>query len=288
MSTILIQVILGGLLTGFIYVLISLGLTLIYGVMDICNFAHGDFLTLAMYTAFVLSIWLGFDPIVSLPIVIILVGLFGALVYRLLIRQVLNSTGMAQIFVTFGLMIFIRGAMQAIFSANYRTISNPLIQGSFFIGPIALSKPQLVASLGAVIATVLIYLFITRTRTGWALQAVSENRQAASLMGIPVQKMYILAWALGAGCVGIAGSLMAEYYYIYPEVGALFGSLSFVTVALGGFGSISGVFIAGLLIGLTEVLGGFLLAPAYKYLLVYSLYFVIIVIRPQGIMGKKG
>ena len=287
MSNIFLQILLGGVLTGFVYVLISLGLTLIFGVMDICNFAHGDFLTIAMYAAFCFSLWFGLDPLISLPIVTILVGMFGAIVYWLLIRHVLNSSGMAQIFVTFGLMIFIRGMMQALFSANYRKITNPLLEGSFTFGSIALSKPQVVASIGAITATLIIYLFITKTRTGWALQAVSENRQAASLMGIPVQKMFILAWAIGAACVGIAGGLMAEYYYIYPEVGALFGSLSFITVALGGFGSIPGVFIAGLLIGITEVVGGFYLSPAYKYLLVYSLYFVVIVIRPQGILGKK-
>lgn len=287
MSPILIQVILGGLLTGFIYVLISLGLTLIYGVMDICNFAHGDFLTLAMYAAFMLNVGLGLDPIVSLPFVTILVGLFGTIVYWVLIKKVLNSSGMAQIFVTFGLMIFIRGCMQAIFSANYRTIQEPLISGSIFLGSIAVSKPQLVVSIGAILGTILVYLFISKTKTGWALQAVSENRDASSLMGINVQKMFILAWGLGAGCVGVAGALMSEYYYIYPEVGAVFGSISFITVALGGFGSISGVFIAGLLIGMTEVLGGFFLTPAFKYLLVYSLYFVIIVVRPQGLKGKQ-
>lgn len=287
MSPILIQVILGGLLTGFIYVLISLGLTLIYGVMDICNFAHGDFLTLAMYAAFMLNVGLGLDPIVSLPFVTILVGLFGTIVYWFLIKKVLHSSGMAQIFVTFGLMIFIRGCMQAIFSANYRTIQEPLISGSIFLGPIAVSKPQLIVSIGAILGTVLVYLFISKTKTGWALQAVSENREASSLMGINVQKMFILAWGLGAGCVGVAGALMSEYYYIYPEVGAVFGSISFITVALGGFGSISGVFIAGLLIGMTEVLGGFFLTPAFKYLLVYSLYFVIIVVRPQGLKGKQ-
>lgn len=287
MPTILIQVILGGLLTGFIYVLISLGLTLIYGVMDITNFAHGDFLTLAMYAAFMFNVGLGLDPILSLPFVTILVALFGSIVYWLLIRKVLNSSGMAQIFVTFGLMIFIRGSMQALFSANYRTIQNPLVSGSIFLGSLAVSKPQLVVSVGAILGTILVYLFISKTKTGWALQAVSENRQASALMGINVQKMFILAWALGAGCVGVAGALMSEYYYIYPEVGALFGSISFITVALGGFGSISGVFIAGLLIGMTEVLGGFFLTPAFKYLLVYALYFVIIVVRPQGLKGKK-
>lgn len=282
-----LQILFSGLLLGFIYILIALGLTMIFGVMDICNFAHGDFLTMAMYAALCFSLYLSLDPLISLPLVVIIMALFGALVYRILIRRVLNSPGMAQIFVTFGLMIFIRGITQFIFTANYQSVSEPLVQGTVNALGVALSKPQLIASLGAIIATVLVYLFITKTRTGWALQAVSENRQAASLMGIPSQKMFILAWALGAGCVGVAGALLAEYYYIYPEVGVMFGSISFVVVAMAGFGSIPGIFISGLIIGLTEILGGFYLQPAYKYLLVFGLYFVFIVIRPQGIMGRK-
>ena len=255
--------------------------------MDICNFAHGDFLTISMYAALCFSLYLNMDPLLSLPLVVLLIALFGALVYRLLIRRVLNAPGMAQIFVTFGLMIFIRGITQFLFTANYQSVSNPLVQGTINVFGTALSKPQLIASFGAIVATTLVYLFITKTRTGWALQAVSENREAASLMGISPQKMFILAWALGSACVGVSGALLAEYYYIYPEVGAMFGSISFVVVAMAGFGSISGVFVAGLAIGLTEILGGFYLQPAYKYLLVFSLYFVFIVIRPQGIMGKK-
>jgi branched-chain amino acid transport system permease protein len=282
-----LQVLLSGLLQGFIYVLISLGLTLIFGVMDICNFAHGDFFSLAMYAALCFSIYLGLDPLISLPLVVSLLAVFGGAVYWLLIRRVLNASGMAQIFVTFGMMIFLRGIMQFIFTANYQTVAAPLVSGSLTLFGASLSKPQLLASVGAVLATVAVYLFIMKTKTGWALQAVSEDRQAASLMGIHAGKMFVLAWAIGAACVGVAGSLMAEYYYIYPEVGSMFGSIAFVIVALGGFGSITGVFIAGLVIGLTEVAGGYYLNPAFKYLLVFGLYFIFIVIRPQGIMGKK-
>lgn len=287
MSEMILQVILGGLLWGFIYVLIALGLTLIFGVMDICNFAHGDFLMIAMYLAFWLSVFPGLDPIVSLPFVAVALALLGAAVYWLLIRHVFKSSGMAQIFATFGLMLFLRGAAQALWGADYRSIADPMISGSWnVLANLALSKPQLVAALGAVVATALVYLFITKTRTGWALQAVAENRDAASLMGIPAQRMYILAWAIGAGCVGIAGCLLAEFYYVFPEVGAVFGFLAFITVALGGFGSMNGVFTAGLIIGMVEVVGGFFIGPAYKYLLVYSIYFIVIVLRPQGLMGR--
>lgn len=282
-----IQILLSGLFLGLIYVLISLGLSLIYGVMGITNFANGDFLSMAMYLALTFNMAIGVDPLFSLPIVTLLMALFGMLVYWLVIRHVLKASKMAQIFVTFGMMIFLRGVLQFIFSADFRMISDPILEGTVNLFGASIGKPQAVAALVAMIATVAVYLFISKTRTGWALQAVSENKDAASLMGIPSQKMFILAWAIGAGCVGIAGALMAEYYYIYPEVGSIFGNIAIVIVALGGFGSISGVFISGLLVGLTESLCGFYISTAYKYLFVYALYFIFMAIRPQGIMGKK-
>ncbi|MDD4571339.1 MAG: branched-chain amino acid ABC transporter permease [Clostridia bacterium] len=288
MSEVILQVVGSGVLWGFIFVLSALGLTIIFGVMDICNFAHGDFLMMAMFLAFWLSVWPGLDPMLSLPIVAIAIALLGVATYWLLIRHVLKASGMAQIFVTFGLMIFLRGLAQALWGADYRSITDPLVQGSWNIMPnLSLSKPQVVAALCAIVATILVYLFMTKTRTGLALQAVSEDKDAASLMGIPVQKMYILAWIIGAGCVGIAGGLLSEFYYIYPEVGMVYGFLAFITVALGGFGSIKGVFYAGLIIGMVQALGGFFFGSAYQYLLVYGLYFVCVVVRPQGLMGRR-
>ena len=283
----LTQVLLSGISMGFIYVLISLGLTLIYGVMGITNFANGDFLSLAMYLALTFSLFLGLDPLFSLPLVVLLLALFGMLVYWLVIRHVLKATKMAQIFVTFGIMIFLRGILQFVFSADFRVVENPILSGNITLFGGTIGKPQAIAALGALLAAVITYLFITKTRIGWALQAVSENKDAASLMGIPAQKMYILAWAIGAACVGIAGALMSEYYYIYPEVGSVFGNIAIVIVALGGFGSIPGAFIAGLLVGIIEVVCGFYISTAYKYVFVYGLYFVFMAIRPQGILGKK-
>ncbi len=284
----LVQIILSGLFMGFIYALISLGLSLIYGVMGITNFANGDFLTLAMYLAFLFSISLGADPLVSMPLVALLMAAFGTVVYWLIIRHVLRGTKVAQIFVTFGMMIFIRGILQFIFTANYRTIQNPILEGSVRILGASISKPQAVAAAVALVAASAVYLFLNKTRIGWALQAVSENKDAASLMGIPSQRMYILAWAIGGACSGIAGCLLSEYYYIYPEVGSVFGNLCVIIVALGGFGSISGVFLAGLLVGMVEVVCGYYISTAYKYVFVYVLYFIFMAVRPQGIMGKKG
>lgn len=286
MRELFLQVLVSGLLWGFIYALIALGLTLIYGMMDIVNFAHGDFLMLGMYGAFWFSIWPGVDPLVSLPVIAILMAGVGFLAYNGLVKHVLKAPMFAQMVSTFGLMLFLRGLAQFLWKPDYRSVSNPMVSGVWKVAGIALSKPQLVAALGAVIVTSAVYLFITRTRTGWAMQAVAQDREAAALMGISVQKSFTLAWMIGAACVGIAGALLSEFYYVFPSVGGIFASIALATVALGGFGSIEGAFIAGLIMGIVEALAGFLLAPVFKPVFIFMLYLMVVLLRPRGLMGK--
>jgi branched-chain amino acid transport system permease protein len=286
-AEILIQTVVSGLLMGFIFSLIAVGLTLIFGVMDIVNFAHGDYLMLSMYTAFWLYTLWGIDPLLSLPICVVLLFIVGWLTYKIIINKILDAPMLAQIFSTFGLMIFLRNAALLAWSPDYRAIGESFVSGRIKLFGIFIPTPQLVASVGAVITTALIYWFIQRTETGLALQATAEDAEAASLMGINSERMYALSWGLGAACVGVAGSLLATWYYIFPEVGYLFGLLAYVTVALGGFGSITGAFIAGIIIGLVEVLFGFLIAPAFKYVFVYIIYLAVVIIRPQGLLGTR-
>jgi len=267
------------------YALIALGLTLIFGVMDITNFAHGDFLMMSMFVAFVCNVWLGLTSIQSLPINILVLFIYGVIIYKILIRPVLAAPPLAQIFSTFGLLVFMRGVAQFIFTADYRTLKILSFEGRVELFGAFLSKPQLVAALGAIVMFLAVYLFINKTKTGWALLAVAENKQAAALMGIDGDRMYAIAWGIGSSCVAVAGALLANFYYVFPEVGAIFGFLAFVTVALGGFGSIQGAFYAGLIIGLTEALAGMLLSPAYKYLVVFAIYLLVVFIRPRGLMG---
>jgi branched-chain amino acid transport system permease protein len=190
-------------------------------------------------------------------------------------------------FSTFGLMVFLQGTAQVLWSPNYRAVAHPLFQGVWKLGSLDLSKPQMVAAAGAVLATAGAYLFITRTRAGWALQAVAQDREAAALMGIPVQRTFTIAWMLGAALVGVAGSLLAEFYYVFPTVGGIFANIAFATVALGGFGSIQGAFIAGILMGMVQVVGGYLVSPALAPALIFLVYLVVVVARPQGLMGRS-
>jgi len=283
----LIQTLVSGLLMGFLFSLIAVGLNLIFGVMDIVNFAHGDYLMISMYTAFWLYTLWGVDPLFSLPICAVLLFVIGWVTYQLIIKRVLKAPMLAQIFSTFGLMIFLRNAALLAWSSDYRAIKETLISGRIGIGGVFIPIPQLVASVGAIITFGLIYWFMQRTETGTALMATAEDAEAASLMGINSDRMYALSWGLGAACVGVAGALLSTFYYIFPEVGYLFGLLAYIIVALGGFGSITGAFIAGIIVGVVEVLFGFLVAPAFKYVFVYLIYLIVVIARPQGLLGAR-
>ncbi len=282
----LVQVLTSGILIGLVYSLVALGLTLIWGVVEIVNFAHGDFLMVAMYLVFTFYSAFRLDPMISLPLVAIAMAILGVAVHKLVIKPVLKAPMLAQIFVTFGLMIFLRGMAQFIWSPNYRAIPNPLISGSIDIGGVYIGLPQLVAGVGSILGTAVVAWIVYRTEVGRGLRATAEDREAASLMGIDPEKMFSWTWAIGAGSLGIAGALLANFFYIFPEVGAVFGLIAFVTVALGGFGSVEGAFIAGIIIGLVQALSGFFLDPAIKDIPVYALYLIIVVIRPQGLMGE--
>ena len=285
--TLLTQALVSGLLIGFVFSLISVGLTLIFGVMDIVNFAHGEYLMLAMYfTYWGYTLW-HLDPLVSMLPVTLLLFVLGVVTYWLVIRHILDAPMLAQIFVTFGLMIFLRNLAQLLWTEDYRRVGETLISGRLELSGVFIGTPQLVASIGSAITTGLLYWFIKNTRTGWALEATAENKEVAALMGINTERMFALAWGLGAACVGVAGVLLATFNPIFPEVGTVFVLVAYVAVALGGFGSVTGAFVAGIIIGLVQVLGGFLWEPRFKTVLVYAIYLGVVFIRPQGLFGRR-
>ena len=285
MSQQLVQQLVNGLLIGCVYALIAIGLTLIWGVMNIVNFAHGDFLMLGMYVSFwSYTLW-GIDPVLAIPICAVLLFALGLLVYRFAVSKVMNGPMLAQVVVTFGVSIFIANLAVLLWTPDFRLIDKPLLAGTWNFGKVQVSVPKLVASLGSVLVTGALLLFLRRTRTGKAILATEMNRDSALLMGVNTDRVNALSFAIGAALVGIAGAFLSMYYYIYPQVGGMFGTLSFCIVALGGFGSISGAFIAGLLVGLVQTLGGYFFDPAYKYAIVFMLYLVVVWIRPQGLKG---
>jgi len=285
-SEVLIQGILSGILMGFVYALIAAGLSLIFGLMEIVNFAHGEFLMLSMYTTFWAYALFALDPLLSAPLSAGVLFLLGWLTYRGIIRRILGGPMLAQIFATFGLGIFLRAAAQFLWTPDFRQVTKAWVQGPVRILGVSVGLPQAVASVACLVAFGILYWFITRTETGVALEATAQDRQAAALMGINTERMFALGWGIGAACVGIAGAFLANFFYVFPHVGSLFALIAYVTVALGGFGSIPGSLVAGVIIGVIEVLGGLLIAPAFKYVAVFVLYLVVVLVRPQGLFGK--
>jgi branched-chain amino acid transport system permease protein len=280
------QLVVSGILTGLLFALISVGLTLIFGVMDVVNFAHGEFLMLAMYLTFGLAL-VGLNPILALPVVTVLMFIVGVLVYRILIRRLLAGPSSAVVFGTFGLLVFLQGAAQYLFTSDYRSVANPPFQGTLHLGSVNLGEAQLVAGMGALLLTALVFAFVEYTEPGRALRALSEDRVAAQLMGIDVQRMNAIAFGLGIACVGAAGALLMLTYQAYSRIGTEFALTAFVIVALGGFGSVQGALVGAVLVGLVEVLGGFYISPALKMIPVYLLYLLVVLVRPQGLLGRR-
>ncbi len=283
---ILLQTLLSGVLIGLVYALVAVGLTLIFGVMDIVNFAHGEFLMLGMYASFWLFALYALDPIFTLPFTALLLFAVGAAVYQTVIRRIIHASMLAQIFSTFGLMVLFRGLAQFLWKPDFRSVENSLVSGTVTLGALQFGLPQIVAGAGAIGATLFIWWFLNRTRVGAALEATAADREAAQLMGIPTQRMFTLAWGIGAACAGVAGALLSTFYPVFPEVGANFVLIAFVVVALGGFGSVTGAFFAGIIVGVVEVVGGFLIGPQLKLALVLFLYLLVVLLRPQGLLGR--
>ncbi len=280
-----LQLTVGGLLLGCIYGLVAMGLSLIYGVMGIVNFAHGAFVMVAMYASFWLNRFLGLDPVLSSPLVALLMFGFGVIVYHAIIGKVLEGPFLARLLVTFGLSIFLINCAQFLWSPDYRMVENPIFRGIIMLGPVFVEVPKLMASIGSLIVAGLIYWFVRKTKTGLAIQAISLDRMAASLMGIDIERLNGYAFGLGCACAGAAGGFLAEFYYIFPDVGTMFGLVALVAVALGGFGSTEGALIGAILIGIIETVGGFMIGSEFKYALVFLAYLVIVIVRPRGLLG---
>jgi branched-chain amino acid transport system permease protein len=281
-----ISAVVSGLLMGMLFALVALGLAIIFGVMNIVNFAHGEFLMIGMYAAFLTATGLSIDPLLTLPVSAGLCFLLGLCSYYALVKYLLKGPMLAQLLGTFGLMIFLRYLAMAIFGPDYKTVEHGVLIGkSINWGSIVISYSKLGTAVISVMAFVAIFWIMNKTRLGMALKATALDVEAASYMGIDTEKMRGIAWGLGGASVGIAGALLMNFYYVFPTIGMLFVMIAFAVVALGGFGSIKGAFIAGLLMGLIIDLGGTYVGPQHKFALIYLTYFLVIVFRPQGLFG---
>jgi len=284
---ILFASVLNGLTTGAVYALIALGLTLIYGVLHIINFAHGAALMLALYAVYLLKTRFGIDPYLALPLVV--AGMFG-FGYALQ-RGIVNRAGHGRdeniLLVTLGLAIVMENAALLVFKSDTRTIETPYTLTTVAIGPAMIALPKLVAFAGALAASALLLWVVKRTDLGRAIRAVAKEKQGAKLMGIDVDHVYAMCFGIGFACLGAAACFLLPAYYVNPQVGAGFVPIAFTIVVLGGMGSFAGALLGGLLIGVVESLGGLVLGESLGQIGIFAIFIVVLLFRPQGLFGVR-
>jgi len=285
--TILLQALISGVLIGGVYALIGIGLTLIFGVMRIINFAHGELLMLGMYAAYFLFALLHVDPFLSVVIVAPLLFLFGALLQKTIVNRALKALPQNQILLTIGIGLILSNAVMLAFTSDYKILTTTYSSASVSAGGISISTPLLISFAITCAITAALYWFLLETDTGQAIRATAQDREAAQLMGIDVRRMSILAFGLGAALAGTAGALIAPTYYIFPQVGSVFTLKAFVITVLGGMGSVVGATLGGVLIGVAESVGGVYVGAGWKDVVVFVLFLVVLLVKPSGLLGKS-
>lgn len=285
--TIFLQSLISGILVGGVYALIGIGLTLIFGVMRVINFAHGDLMMLGMYMTYILFTAFGIDPFVSVLLTIPAMFMVGAFLQKTFINRVLNALPQNQILLTIGLGLIMSNSVMLVFTSDYKILTTSYSSSSVTIGGISVSQPLAISFLITTVITAALYWFLSKTNTGQAIRATAQDRDAAQLMGINVRWMSILAFGLGAALAGTAGALISPTYYIYPQVGSIFTLKAFVITVLGGMGSIVGATLGGILIGIAESMGGAYISSGWKDVVVFVLFLVVLLIKPSGLMGKS-
>ncbi|MCL1939227.1 MAG: branched-chain amino acid ABC transporter permease [Desulfovibrionaceae bacterium] len=287
-ASIYVQLIISGLLIGGVYALISIGLTLIFGVMRIVNFAHGEFLMLSMFLTYWLVVMTGMSPYAALPIVAAIMFFYGAAIYALVIRRTLASPMVVQIFATVGLGMLMSNSALVFWTADYRMLQSDVGAQVLHIAGVQIGVAPLIAFVVAIIVAVALFVFIAFTYTGRSIRATVQDKAAAQLMGVNIDRVFMLTFALGALLVGIAGALLAPIFPVYPTVGITFGTVSFVVVVLGGMGSMTGALLGGLIIGLVETLSGFFIDTGLKQAVYFAVFILVLIFRPNGLFGQKG
>jgi len=284
---IFIQSLISGILIGGVYALIGIGLTIIFGVMRVINFAHGDLLMLGMYATFYLFTAGKIDPFVSILITIPMMFLVGALLQKYLINRILGALPQNQILLTIGLGLVMSNSIMLAFTSDYKILTTTYSSSSFNVFGISVSTPLAISFSITAAITIALYWFLLRTDTGQAIRATAQDREAAQLMGINVKRMSIIAFGLGAALAGTAGALISPTYYIFPQVGSTFTLKAFVITVLGGMGSIVGATLGGVLIGVAESVGGVYLGSGWKEVIVFVLFLLVLLFKPSGLFGKS-
>lgn len=286
MST--IQALIDGILMGGVYALAALGISLIFGVMKITNFAHGALITLGMYITYVICIAAGINPYVALPLVIVGMFIVGYLIQKFFLNPLMGVGGHNQLLLTQGLAIIIENLILVIFSANYKSVIVKGFDSAIKLGAITVNKPRLVAFIFVVVISLGIYFILEKTDLGRAIRATSTEPSGATLMGIVVPKINSVAFGIGVVCAGVAGALLLPSQYITPTSGNTYSLKCFVIAVFGGLGNIWGAVLAGLIIGVVESFAALFLGGSWSDMIIYLIFILTLIIKPTGLLGKKG
>ncbi len=285
--SVLLQSLVSGVLVGGVYALIGIGLTIIFGVMRVINFGHGDIMMVGMYMTYFLFTLAGVDPFVSILATMPLMFLFGAILQKIFINRILGSLPQNQILLTIGLGLIMSNSAMLAFTSDYKILTTSYSSSSFNLAGISISQPLLISFLITCFITAALYWFLMMTDTGQAIRATAQDREAAQLMGINVKWMSILSFGIGAAMAGTAGALISPTYYIFPQVGSAFTLKAFVITVLGGMGSIVGATIGGVIIGVVESVAAVAISSDWKDVVVFTIFLLVLLIKPSGLMGKS-
>jgi branched-chain amino acid transport system permease protein len=281
------QILVNGLFAGGIYSLVAVGLTLIYGVMIIINFAHGEFLMIGIYIAYWANVLFGIDPYLSVPLAFVLVFLLGVLIQRTLVQNILDAHPMSQIVLLVGLSTLLMGLAQFFFGAEPRALRVPYETATVSLLGLRFSIARSVAFLSALLISIILYFFLNYTKTGKAMRAVSQSRVGARLMGININYIYALTFGIGAAVTGIGGVLLAPNHVMIPTMGMSYSVIAFVVVVLGTMGNFIGAFLGGLIIGVAEAFAGYFLGGDLKIVASMGIFILILLLKPSGLFGRK-
>jgi len=281
-----VQQVVDGFFLGLFYAIVASGLALIFGVMDIINFAHGDLIMISAYFTWLLSMTLNLDPLLSMLLTLPILFLLGLGIQRGLINPVLGKEPLIQIAVTVGLGFVLQNIALGYFKAEPRGYPTPLFSGGFSLGPFVIYESKLVSAVVSLVVLILLSRFLAKTKLGLAMRAVTDDRASAMLMGINVGRVYLLTFAIGMVLIGVAAGLWMEMGQVTPYLGTSFSLVSWVAVALAGLGSIQGLIISAIIIGVAQSLGS-LISPSIQMAVVYLIFFFILWFKPRGLFARR-
>ena len=285
-SALVLQAIVSGLLLGGVYSLICVGLTLTFGVMRIINFAHGEFLMVAMYATYFFAVGFKLEPYAAIVVVLPGLFLFGVMVFYFLIRPIQSRDPLNQMLLLVGLSLVLQNGALALFSPDTRALQSALLYSKLELGDVIIGMPMLIAFVVSILITLALYWQLRFTELGRMIRAAASDRGAAELMGINVNRVNMLAFGMGIGCLGVAAPLMMPVYYVVPDIGTFFILIAFVVVVLGGLGNFVGAMLASFLVAIAQSIGALFMPGSTAPVLPFLLFILVLLFKPEGLFGR--